>query len=866
MPVMVDIFLWSSSRPMWQKDALRRLAVNGSLTDHDVEELLCICRTQRGLGDQRTPAPEPVPLTAAHLPPSGGVAERVCLTGVRDIQNVNALAAGQRLVFQPEGMSVVFGYNASGKSGYARILRRVCRARCRDTRILPNVFGDAGPGTAIATVDYRVGGAGRQAVWQEGQEPPAELRQVSFFDATCATVHVDDANELAFSPFGLDVLPRLASACLQMKEVLDRERAELEAERPPSLREPAAPAGTQVRMRLDALSADSDPEDFRALGHLTDQEAQRITEIRRALGGDPASTARNLRVRRERIEYLRQRMASIEGAMTDEQIQHVRGLLTDYHTKEEAARLAASHAFTDLTLPNVGGRVWRALWEAARRYSQVAAYPTQPFPFTGEGSRCVLCQQPLDAEAAARLNRFEEFVRGEARRLAEEAKQSLTRTLRAIVDLAISFRGHRDALQDVALENEALADDVRQFLLVSRLRRWSLLRSCSSGEWTEPSPLGPPPKEALESLVGQMAAQADRLARAAQSAERAKLEAELRELEGRQWLSSVIGDVTQQIAKLKRLRAIDRAIGDTVTTGITRKSSELTNAYVTVVLQRRFAEEVQRLGAQHLRIAFQSAGGQYGQTRFQVHLQGAAEADVQAVLSEGEHRCIALAGFLAELSTEASRSALVFDDPVSSLDHQWRRLVAKRLVEEAALRQVVVFTHDVVFLLDLIEMCDEAGVALAQSYLYRENQAAGICTEGVPWVSMPVSARIRWLRDQLRHARAVHRRDGSHVYEPLARNIYGLLREAWERGVEEVLLNGAVVRFGRAVQTQRLRRITDIEDADVEAVDAGMAKASRFLVGHDQPAAICEPVPPPDELEADIEALSSWVEVIRRRR
>ena len=43
------------------------------------------------------------------------------------------------------------------------------------------------------------------------------------------------------------------------------------------------------------------------------------------------------------------------------------------------------------------------------------------------------------------------------------------------------------------------------------------------------------------------------------------------------------------------------------------------------------------------------------------------------------------------------RSAIVFDDPVLSLDHRWRKRVAKRLVEETKNRQVIVLTHDLVF-------------------------------------------------------------------------------------------------------------------------------------------------------------------------
>ena len=92
------------------------------------------------------------------------------------------------------------------------------------------------------------------------------------------------------------------------------------------------------------------------------------------------------------------------------------------------------------------------------------------------------------------------------------------------------------------------------------------------------------------------------------------------------------------------------------------------------------------------------------------------------------------------------------------------------------------------------------------------------------------------------------------------------LRETWERAVEEVLLNGAVMRFRRGVHTQRLRHVTDIDEADVREVDAGMSRASRFMRGHDEPRAAHEPAPAPDEVAADIDALNSWIDAIRRRR
>jgi hypothetical protein len=57
----------------------------------------------------------------------------------------------------------------------------------------------------------------------------------------------------------------------------------------------------------------------------------------------------------------------------------------------------------------------------------------------------------------------------------------------------------------------------------------------------------------------------------------------------------------------------------------------------------------------------------------------------------------------------------LFFTPVSSLDHMHREKVAKRLAEESAQRQVVVFTHDLAFLF----LLDEAGVTFGNWGLSR---------------------------------------------------------------------------------------------------------------------------------------------------
>lgn len=81
-----------------------------------------------------------------------------------------------------------------------------------------------------------------------------------------------------------------------------------------------------------------------------------------------------------------------------------------------------------------------------------------------------------------------------------------------------------------------------------------------------------------------------------------------------------------------------------------------------------------------------------------------------------------------------------------------------------------------------------------------------------------------------------------------------------------MLLNGAVVRFRRSVETQRLNKVTDVAATDIQTIEAAMTKCSTHLRGHDQAAAINQPVPKPAELKADIEQLENWVTRVRNRR
>ena len=132
---------------------------------------------------------------------------------------------------------------------------------------------------------------------------------------------------------------------------------------------------------------------------------------------------------------------------------------------------------------------------------------------------------------------------------------------------------------------------------------------------------------------------------------------------------------------------------------------------------KSFRDELDKLHFTHLEVELQPVGGARGSLFHKLILKRAENVNLPSVLSEGEARTLSIAAFFAELSTASDQSAIMFDDPVSSLDHEWREKVAHRLAEEAKVRQVIIFTHDIVFLLALVKWAGEVDAPCQHQYL-----------------------------------------------------------------------------------------------------------------------------------------------------
>src|SRR4029079_15932575 len=146
-------------------------------------------------------------------------------------------------------------------------------------------------------------------------------------------------------------------------------------------------------------------------------------------------------------------------------------------------------------------------------------------------------------------------------------------------------------------------------------------------------------------------------------------------------------------------------------------------------------------------------------------------------------------------------------DPVSSLDHQRREHVAARLVEEAAKRQVVVLTHDIVFVYYLLEAAEEQGLPLHAQALTRAAGEVGVVSDSLPWEARSPMQRLKALRHELKtELRGLYKGRDSR-YERRAQLWLLNLRKAYERLIEVYLLNSVIERQSLPSRVQKLHGI-----------------------------------------------------------
>lgn len=862
MTILSQIQRWSEKLPLWQQHAIAVLYERSTPTPEDLDDILALLKHANGIPDLFGREARKLTKEQVAAPQTGQ--PLVQLTAIRNLQSVNALAPGKMLPLAPTGLTNIYGDNGVGKSGYTRILKKACRARDQSEQIRPNAYK---PRTHVqpATADFDALVDGKVAAyqWTDGTASPVELSSIAIFDSRCARAYVDNQGDFSYIPYGLDILEGLAKVCTWLKDRIQQEQRSSQPNVAPFAK--LALSSTEVGLLAKSLSGKTRKDEIERLGTLSEQDLELLDGLSKTLNEtDPQRRANELRVKASRIDALVQRLNAAIDIVAEAKVENLRILIENYQQAKSVAQIAAKRFDAMETVEGTGNAPWLEMFKAARQFC-LTSESLRTFPQLAKESPCPLCQNQLGEVGAARLTAFDQYIEGEATKAADKARKEAGVAYKALVEASLDLNFDETLIHDLEAHPEIVSAciDFQQKLKTRRDSVRDASQPGSATTWDRVSALPASPQNALEKIVADLRDAALKLDQSQDVAARTKMEKDLAELQARRQLSDL---------KIVALETVDRFIlsskladclSMTGTTAISRKSTELTSTMATAEVAAALGEELMALGINGISVTMQPSSTR-AKTTFKLVLKSEQGAVPQDILSEGEQRAIAIAAFLTEVKLNKSKGGIVFDDPVSSLDHARRERVARRIAAEALERQVVVFTHDMFFLNVLIFEANALGLSPKALTLNQTPEGFGVADETLPFAGANVSQRVGMLRNkQVECAR--RNKAGDQVgYRLLARDLYNDLRMTWERGVEEVLLNEVVLRFRKGIETNRLKKVS-VEVEDVAAITAGMAKCSNYT-GHDGARDAHVAPPSPEEMDADISAFDNWRKSALNRR
>jgi energy-coupling factor transporter ATP-binding protein EcfA2 len=847
-----DTKAWLNSQHQWLQEAAYRILSKGKIDDVDIPDLVALIKAPQLKEGTVNPKDRVYPDFG-----SGSASSTLLrLLSIGEVVGIETLEPKHPLTFGKGNLTVVYGNNGSGKSGYIRILKKAC-GKAGAAGLKPNVY-KASPDKQHCTISFSIDGAEKTTPWVANSAPIPALSAVDIFDTSSGRVYIEGESEVAYKPAELALFSDIVGMCNKVDAALAGELANLITSLPEM---PSKYHTTKASKQYAALSSTITHEKLSVLYPWKPEDEKTLKLHAEKLKiANPIAEANKRRSVKVQIDGLNSKLQGALSSITCTTCQQLRDLVRAARAARQAATEGAKVVAPSSKLEGVASATWRTLWEAAREYSTSAAYPGQPHPYVEDGALCVLCHQELNTDAKRRLIDFENFISGRLESAATTAEDLATKMLDSLPK-----KPDEDIIRTQCQAAELPVDSIARLISI-----WAEIANAADSLRADPFNENIKYFNASECpLVAELsglskAAETDALSFDGHDTgfDRKQVEDEVLELEAKQWTSQQVNAITAEIKRLKKRDALKEWRRATETTGISKRASKLSETLITENYVARFNNELEKLGAKHISVELIKTGATHGQVKHRIQLRGSRlGASPGEILSEGESRIVSLAAFLADVTGKPTNAPFLFDDPISSLDHEYEWAVATRLTALASARQVIVFTHRLSLYGGLEDAARKAGETWKKEHLKQQCIEAFGGSHGHPvedtiWTGSTKKAN-NILIAKLGQAKGFWDAGDSSNYRTIAQSICSDFRKLLERTIEEDLLSKVVLRHRRSVTTEnRIKLLAKISLDDCAYFDDLMTKYSCYE--HSQSKET--PISLPDEpsLRGDVEGLNEW--------
>jgi energy-coupling factor transporter ATP-binding protein EcfA2 len=763
---------------------------------------------------------------------------------INDIENVNALQRGQ-VIEVNENLTVVYGANGTGKSGYVRLLNNAFISR-GDKSILQNVFVENASGEPACSFIFQSGGETYSKVFPKDRTS-SEFSQFAVFDTTCVRVHLENDNQLNFTPTGFDFFEKV----LQLFDALKQKAfADIRTNRPNNTFIPLFTNPNQIQELILNLGFSSNEEAIIKIGTFTEEDTAQLERIKAEIERLKAlniqkQIAELEKLKRELTEFMQRQQATLT-CLTSEKINYYLNLIDSIHQLQALSKEQGIKSLEGYDIDLIGSKEWRDFIVSARSYaSEIEANRNGNPLYPSENDSCLFCLQPLQEKENALVNTYWQFLKSEAER-------ELSKIIQRIKEVISELKGLSPAkFDDSTLLHSYLTTVVPELLkkwevimIESETVRQNLIKNLTElNKDLQTNPFSENTNEFLL-ILQHIQKTIDELIAKNPDKEIASLTFQLNLLNDKFLLNKLLEQVLVFVKAHKWASKTEQAVANAFrTNSLTTFQGGLFSEHITDNYTNTFNAECEILNAPKVVRIVQRNAKLSTLRKLQVAGQTA-----NRVLSEGEQRAISLADFLTEILLNPNNTGVVFDDPVTSLDHLRKVNIAKRIVGLASNKQVIVFTHDLLFVNFLKNFSESLGIGFQCHWMECISDHVGVISNN----NSPATEGDYKTVKKATEAWEASRIATPEAREQILKDGFASLRTNYEYFIIFDLFKAVVLRFEERVSVDRLGEVVVSPDFTEKVIEK-VGLLGRYIEAHLHSDAYIEVKPTSDNLKREID-------------
>jgi energy-coupling factor transporter ATP-binding protein EcfA2 len=747
------------------------------------------------------------------------------LKKLHKITGLNRLSPDSVIEFSPN-LTVIYGENGTGKSGFSRILKDIGYSYELETKLIPNIYSEDSQDIS-AEIDYECDGISNIFTWKPGIKKE-ELKDISVYNSSCVAISLLKNRNLIVTPLGFSYFDRVSYELGKLSSLLTNEKKSLETTFDLSELFHEGTVYYETIQKLQSLTQ----QDTEKLPVFTSDDQKQLSELEMVYANttkeliekdinDLKTQSSELMITKQEIERAKLKFAEIQWndlLQTSKELKRLKE--KGYGSLEELAKEKGFELY--------GKAEFESFIKAADVY--INTFPDNDnYPDSRE-ARCIYCNQVLhDTASIELLKKYKTILNDTTRQDLEKQENKFSNLIDMLKNIPNNIQLHYPSYGQ---------DEQQKIIQPEYLKTYNnsvenLKKSVEVDDF-ENILFGIDYDVVINSLqlrineINQQNIEKNNTLADIES-KKLKLINEINILKDKQIFTSKKDDIINIIKNYALKNVLEKNENAFDTASISTKTSKARRELIEQSFSDTFSEELNKLRKGHIEIEL-NFETKKGETNIHQCLQ--ERYILSDILSEGEQKAISLAEFFTELSLDGGNATVVFDDPVNSLDHHLIDETAKRLIACSKKRQTVVFTHSILLFNSLLYQIKLPYNKSLQNHFYHSKNQYDICgviTDADEEINNPKSC-IKNLNT------LINNNPKNRPEEEVASEGYGYLRTAIELTVEHEILNGTVKRYQKNIALTNFSKISGSDiDKYKESLNDIFEKCCGSISGHSNP-------------------------------